>query len=551
VGPDPIAITSSDPAAVLPALGKLELDSVGALNFGNTSAPYVYYKVTGTTTFYGAFNTPGPQTVTVVDQANPSATATIDLNVVAFPPPAITTAPLSQTVAIGAAGSLWVAASGGTPLAYQWNFNGSPIAGATNSVLTLPSVTAASAGSYTVTVTNAVGSVTSPAAVLTTSGSGTPLHIVLQPRPVLVNGHSSVVFTVLAGPPSLSVGALGGTGALQTRVAEATTYQWFFNDMAIPGATSASLGLGAVTAADSGDYTCLVSNGSGSVMTDPAALEVVADHASRLTNFSCRADVGSGSAVAIVGFVVSGQPGMGTRNFLVRASGPALSQFGLTGLLPDPLLRLDNTYGPYDSNAGWGGSPLLTSVSSSLGAFAWPSGTSKDAALFETLPPGAYTAEISGASGDGGIALGEVYDANPAYNPRSALMNLANISMRGQVGTGGNIMIAGFTITGTTAKTVLIRASGPALTPFGVTGVLPDPSLRVLSGSTVLAADTGWGGDPLLMSAATSVGAFSWGASGTPDSAVLVTLPPGDYTAEVSGSSGDTGVALIEVYALP
>ena len=101
------------------------------------------------------------------------------------------------------------------------------------------------------------------------------------------------------------------------------------------------------------------------------------------------------------------------------------------------------------------------------------------------------------------------------------------------------------------AKTVLIRASGPALTPFGVSGVLPDPALQVFSGSTVVAANTGWAGDPLLMSAAASVGAFSWGSSGTPDSAVLVTLPPGDYTAEVSGASGDTGVALVEVYALP
>jgi hypothetical protein len=130
-------------------------------------------------------------------------------------------------------------------------------------------------------------------------------------------------------------------------------------------------------------------------------------------------------------------------------------------------------------------------------------------------------------------------------------MNLSNISMRAQVGTGSDIMIAGFTVTGTTAKTVLIRASGPALTPFGVTGVLPDPALRVLSGSSVLAANTGWAGDPLTAAAAASVGAFSWGASGTPDSAVLVTLPPGDYTAEVSGASGDTGVALVEIYALP
>jgi hypothetical protein len=239
------------------------------------------------------------------------------------------------------------------------------------------------------------------------------------------------------------------------------------------------------------------------------------------------------------------------RNFLIRASGPALAPFGLTGLLQDPQLQLDNAYGAYDSNEGWGGSALITAAASSLGAFAWPSGPSHDAALFETLAPGNYTAEISGSSGDSGVALAEVYDAAPGFSPLGQLMSLTNISMRAQVGTGGNIMIAGFTISGTTAKTVLIRASGPALTPFGVTGVLPDPSLQVFSGSTVLAANTGWAGDPLTAAAAASVGAFSWGTSGTPDSAVLVTLPPGDYTAEVSGASGDTGVALVEIYALP
>ncbi len=120
-----------------------------------------------------------------------------------------------------------------------------------------------------------------------------------------------------------------------------------------------------------------------------------------------------------------------------------------------------------------------------------------------------------------------------------------------QVGTGGNILIAGFAIGGTSSLTVLVRASGPALAAYDVTGTLADPAIQVLSGTTVVASDTGWGGNTAITAAANYVGAFSWGYAATADSAVLVTLPPGAYTAQVSGASGDTGVALVEVYEVP
>jgi hypothetical protein len=126
-----------------------------------------------------------------------------------------------------------------------------------------------------------------------------------------------------------------------------------------------------------------------------------------------------------------------------------------------------------------------------------------------------------------------------------------NISARTQVGTGANVLIAGFVIGGSTSRTVLIRASGPALNAFGVTGTLPDPELQLFSGSAVLAANTGWGGNQEIANAAASVGAFTWTSSFSGDSAILVSLAPGAYTAQVSGSSGDTGVALIEIYEVP
>jgi hypothetical protein len=205
------------------------------------------------------------------------------------------------------------------------------------------------------------------------------------------------------------------------------------------------------------------------------------------------------------------------------------------------------------TDSGWDGNSLIVAAAAQVGAFAWTSPSSADSALLQTLPKGAYTAQVAGASGDTGIALAEVYDAAAAgsYTPASA--RLVNISARVEVGTGGNILIAGFVIGGATAKTVLIRASGPALAPFGVAGTLADPQLQLYQSgsggaSTLLAANVGWGAAPPIAAAAATVGAFSWGASATPDSALLLTLPPGAYTAQVSGAAGDSGVALVEVY---
>jgi len=128
---------------------------------------------------------------------------------------------------------------------------------------------------------------------------------------------------------------------------------------------------------------------------------------------------------------------------------------------------------------------------------------------------------------------------------------LINLSNRGVVGTGSNILITGFVIGGPTARTVLVRASGPALAPFLVSGFIPDPSLKLYAGATLLATNQGWGGSPAITEAAASTGAFAWGTPAGADSALLLTLPPGSYTAEVAGASGDTGVALVEVYEVP
>lgn len=364
--------------------------------------------------------------------------------------------------------------------------------------------------------------------------------ITLQPASQTIATGSTVVFSTAA------------TGL------PAPTYQWSLNGTAlsngagVSGAAGPTLVISGATEANAGTYSCAVTNSAGTVRTNSATLAAIATaNIGRLVNISCRAQVGTGGDILIAGFAVGGAGTSGSESLLIRGSGPALVPFGVTGTLADPQLELYSGTASLGTDDGWGGNSQIASTAASVGAFAWTQPTSLDSALVEMLPAGPYTAQISGKSGDTGIALAEVYDATPAgtYTPQTP--RLVNISARVQVGTGGNVLIAGFVVGGATSRTVLIRASGPALVPFGVAGTLPDPELQLYSGSTLLGTNTAWGGNTEIANAAASVGAFAWGSSTSSDSAILATLPPGAYTAQVSGASGDTGVALIEVYEVP
>ena len=131
------------------------------------------------------------------------------------------------------------------------------------------------------------------------------------------------------------------------------------------------------------------------------------------------------------------------------------------------------------TNSGWSGSAQVASAAAADGAFAWTSTTSHDSALVESQTGGAYTALVSGASGDSGVALAEIYDSTPPGTYTLLSPRLINLSARAQVGKGNNILVAGFVIGGSTSKTVLIRASGPALGAFGLSGTLADPQLQL------------------------------------------------------------------------
>jgi hypothetical protein len=331
---------------------------------------------------------------------------------------------------------------------------------------------------------------------------------------------------------SLSVGASG---------AAPLSYQWRRDATTITGATTATLTIPNAQDVNEGAYTVVVSNGSGSVTSDVATVTVAPAIASRISNVSVRTTLAANQTL-IVGMSMAG----GSKSVLLRAVGPGLAQFGVGGTMPDPRLALFNGATQEIANDNWsdggGGragavaAAALSAAFTAVGAFALPA-ASLDAALLRDVD-GARTAQVIGTTGGG--VLVEAYDAGTGNAPR-----LVNISARNRVGTGGDILIAGFVIAGTGSKTVLIRAVGPTLGVFGVPGTLADPKLEIYSGTTKINENDTWAAS--LAPTFTAVGAFQL-ITGSRDAALLATLPAGSYTVQVSGADGGAGEALVEIY---
>jgi kumamolisin len=293
--------------------------------------------------------------------------------------------------------------------------------------------------------------------------------------------------------------------------------------------------------------------------------------AQRLVNISSRAEVETGANILIAGFVIHGPAGT-TKNILVRGIGPALNAFSVAGALANPVVGVyDSGSTLIASNTGWSNAPTggtsgvgatfraaTANDMSTTGAFALTAGAA-DSAMVLTLPVGSYTVQVSGANSTSGVALAEVYELDS-----SSAEVLQNISSRSFVGTGAQLAISGFVVHGGQSAQLLIRGIGPALNGFGLTGTLANPVVGVYdSNSVLIASNTGWSNAPVAgtspvaasfrqatASDMTAFGAFSLTA-GSADSAIVMVLPPGSYTAEVTGLGGTTGTVLAEVYEAP
>jgi len=329
------------------------------------------------------------------------------------------------------------------------------------------------------------------------------------------------------------------------------TFQWYLNGTAIPGATTSNYTVPIASTSDIGSYTVTVTSPLGT-LTSQALSTVVGS--SRLTNLSTHASVLTGNQILSSGFVITGS---GSKNVLLRGVGPTLTNFGLSGVLNQPSLSLfDSNALTIATNIGWsnaliaGTSVLKGVVSPATGLSFAQSGAfslannSYDSALIASLTSSAYTTKVAGVSNGTGIALSEIYDLDPL----NSLSKLTNISSSAYVGTGNNSLVAGFTITGTSPKTILIRGVGPTLASYQVANTLANPQLCLFdSAGNIIESNYGWNNNPTLAAAALQVGAFAFN-SGSLDTAMLVTLAPGAYTTQVTGLGGTSGMGMIEIY---
>ena len=234
----------------------------------------------------------------------------------------------------------------------------------------------------------------------------------------------------------------------------------------------------------------------------------------------------------IGGFIISGDAG---KSIVLRALGPSLIPRGVKKALPDPMLELYNSSGTIVAqNDNWTSLPPGTVPDELQPA------NPAESVIVTTLPAGSYTAVLRSADGSTGNALGELYDLDPGSS------RVRNISTRGQVGIGDDVMIGGFIVGGTAPAKVIVRAIGPSLTSAGVKGALPDPILELhdSQGSLVFQNDN-WRDVQAQQIIASTVA-----PTNDRESAIVATLDPGAYTAIVRGANNSVGVALVEVYAL-
>jgi hypothetical protein len=431
--------------------------------------------------------------------------------------PTISTQPTSKTVSAGGTVQFTAAASGSPTPTLQWFRGGTSIAGATTATLTISGASAADAATYTLVATNSLGSAASNAVTLTVTG------IVANP-PVVVSHPLSVT------------GAVGGAATFTVVATGSPTFQWRKNGTNIPGATTPTLTFASLVATDTASYDVLLTNAGGTTFGGPATLLVTAPLTARLSNLAVRTTLAANQLLT-VGFTMSG----GSKDVLIRAAGPGLGALGVPGTMADPKLALFNGSTQINANDNWAGNATVSAAMAAVGAFPFAATTSLDAALVTAID-GGRTAQVSGPAA--GNVIVEVYDTVASNSPR-----LTNLSALNFVGTGGDLLIAGFTVAGTGSKNLLIRAVGPSLGALGVPGTLADPKLVVqTSGQVVVAENDTYAAS--LANVFTSVGAFGFQA-GAKDAAVVVSLPPGGYTVTVSGADGGTGTAIVEVYELP
>ena len=232
---------------------------------------------------------------------------------------------------------------------------------------------------------------------------------------------------------------------------------------------------------------------------------------------------------------------------LIRALGPTLASppFNVPDTLGDPRLVLcDQSQRPIARNDNWGHTIIDRTVitgdqADEIRYSIYAPSSPNESVIIATLPAGNYTAIVSGVNNTNGVALVEVYDLTPTSSG-----SLSNISTRGSVQTGDNVMIGGFIVSGAGSRTVIVRGLGPTLTTFGVADALADPTLELRDGNgNLLASDDNW-----KEVQSTDIQSSGFAPPNDLEPAILATLSPANYTAILQGKNTTSGVGLVETY---
>jgi hypothetical protein len=494
--------------------------------------------------------------------------------------PRITAQPVGATVIPTGSVTLTAGVAANPAATYQWFRNGQSLAGETALTLALTNVT--SAATYTVVATNSYGS--TPSA---------PVSVRLGAS--LDFGPSTPSQTVAAGSPATLTVAVQSPSPL--------IYQWRKNDVDVPGATGVTLLFAATKPADAGAYTLVATHSEGSLVSAPIVLGVSVSpfagvyFGTLASGEPFALSVGPDAVGALIGFRAGANQAVIARGFIVQSDGTFTATGETTtrqlaslytgtvtgvvgaGTVTGNLVAGDIAFfgtqkmatGGSGSIAGYYQGVTIAAALGEMHVIVAADGTLQLVALDTTgaraasgqvTATGAFSVgqplfTYSGNLGVNGAALTGTFQPTggtavslAAPGALDGIERLANVSTRALAGSGARTLIAGFAINGTTPKDVLVRASGPALTLFGVPGILPNPRLRIFKDATALFENDDWsigGSVPQISAAAARVGAFPLGI-GSLDATLLVRLDPGSYTAQVSNAAVAAGVALVEVY---
>ncbi|MSU51270.1 MAG: hypothetical protein EXS37_19650 [Opitutus sp.] len=317
-------------------------------------------------------------------------------------------------------------------------------------------------------------------------------------RPVLIQGSSVRELGTLGGGTGTAraINAAGQVvGSSNNAVGQRRAFLYENGSMrdlgTLGGDTSSAEAINAATA-QAGTYSCRVSTATGDYLSANAvSITAAAETAApgRLINLSVLTQLSSAADTFTLGTVIGGPGTGGSKSLLVRAAGPSLAAFGLDGLLNDPRLKFFSGSAKSAENNDWSGEPGVRTIGAQVGAFAFASEASRDAAVYlAASPTGDKSVRISGTGA--GTVIAEIYDATPAGDFTATPPRLVNLSVLKPMGTG---LTAGFVVGGTTAKTVLVRAVGPTLaTTFNIPGAVADPRLTLYAGQTKLAENDNW-----------------------------------------------------------